>query len=127
MRQEHALEHALAGTGKVIDFSGKWVNELESAMTVVQTNGVLSGTYESKKSSTGATAIGDLVGYVDGDLISFTVHWRAFQAITAWVGQLDSKAKKQTIHTLWQLTKQVVPGEEWASINAGSDSFTRLL
>ncbi|MGQ5525534.1 avidin/streptavidin family protein [Chitinimonas sp. PSY-7] len=127
MRQERALEHALAGTGKVIDFSGKWINELESTMTVVQKNGVLTGTYESKKSSTGAVAIGDMQGYVDGDLISFIVHWRAFQAITAWVGQLDPHTKVQTINTLWQLTKQVAPGEEWASINAGSDCFTRLL
>ena len=76
-------------------------------------------------SSSNTKTVGDLLGYVDGDLISFVVHWRDFQAITAWVGQLDPTAKKQTIKTLWQMTKQVASGEEWASINAGSDTFMR--
>jgi hypothetical protein len=53
------------------------------------------------------------------------VHWDKFQAITAWVGQLVPNANPDTINTLWQMTKQVQPGEQWASINAGFDIFTR--
>jgi heme-degrading monooxygenase HmoA len=42
----------------------------------------------------GNSTKGDLQGYADGDLIAFVVHWRDFQAITTWVGQLDPKASQ---------------------------------
>jgi len=125
MKVEHALGRALTGTGTSVDFSGVWVNELGSEMTLTQVNGSLSGTYASAVSSGGTKTSGDITGSVDGDLISFVVHWRDFQAITAWVGQLDPKAAAETINTLWQMTKQVAVGEEWASINVGADVFTR--
>jgi hypothetical protein len=126
MTQERSLRRALAGTGEKVDFSGTWINELKSEANIVQSSsGSLSGTYESTVSSTGSKTTGDLLGYVDGDLISFVVHWRDFQAITAWVGQLDPSSTVEKITTLWQMTKQVATGDEWASINAGSDSFTR--
>jgi hypothetical protein len=125
MTHEASLKRALPGSGSTIDFSGDWVNELTSRMSISQTNDKLTGTYESAVSGGSSSTIGDVQGYVDGDLISFIVHWRDFQAITAWVGQLDPKAAKQTINTLWQMTKQVTSGEEWASINTGADYFTR--
>jgi hypothetical protein len=126
MLQEKTLARAKRGTGSPVDFSGTWVNELQSKMALTQTNDIISGVYESSVSSGGGTATGDLQGYVDGDLISFVVHWRDFQAITAWVGQLDPSAPQPTINTLWQMTQQVAVGEEWASINAGADTFTRM-
>lgn len=126
MLQEQALRRALAGTGTPVDFSGTWTNQLNSTMVLAQVNDRLSGTYESTVSGGGGSTIGDLRGYVDGDLISFIVHWRDFQAITAWVGQLDPNAPVVTIRTLWQMTKQVAVGGEWASINAGADGFTRI-
>jgi len=125
MLLEHALISALEGTGASFDYTGTWKNQISSEMTLVQSGDALAGTYTSADSSSGQTTIGDLVGYVDGDLISFVVHWRDFQAITAWVGQLDPKAQHSTLISLWQMTKQVAPGKEWSSINAGSDSFTR--
>jgi Avidin family len=123
MSHEQVLARALAGTGETIDFSGTWVNELGSEVELVQTDDVLSGTYKSAVSSGHTTTSGDLQGYVDGDLISFVVHWRKFQAITAWVGQLEKNGA--TMKTLWQMTKQVDAGDEWASINAGADYFSK--
>jgi hypothetical protein len=129
MLHEKALARAKPGTGTPIDFSGTWTNELKSTMTVKQqSNGSLSGTYLSAVSGgNGGTTPGDLLGYVDGNLISFVVHWREFQAITAWVGQLVPQSSPAEISALWQMTKAVDPGEEWASINAGADTFTRSL
>lgn len=124
MLQEKSLARAIAGTGTFVDFSGTWENELHSKGVLTQKNDVLTGTYESAVSEEHKKTIGDLQGYVDGALISFVVHWRDFQAITAWVGQLD--AKTGMINTLWQMTKRVDPGDEWASINSGADYFTRL-
>lgn len=125
MKHENTLTRALPGSGATIDFTGDWTNELKSIAHLKQSGNLLSGTYESKVSSTGDTTAGDLCGYVDGDLISFVVRWRDFQAITAWVGQLRAGASVQTFDTLWQMTTQVAAGDEWASINAGADTFTR--
>ena len=125
MKQEHALGRAASGTAANVDFSGVWINELQSKVTLVQTGNRLAGTYESAVSGTGKKTLGDLQGYVNGDLISFVVRWGDFQAITTWVGQLNPKYGVQTIDTLWQMTKQVEVGGEWASINAGADYFTR--
>lgn len=124
MIQEKAVRRALGGTGKTIDFSGTWINQMNSEARIKQVNGVLSGEYESSDSSSGTKTVGDLLGYVDGDLISWVVHWRDFQAITAWVGQLEP-APAGELKTLWQMTKQVDVGKEWASINAGADVFFR--
>lgn len=125
MRLEQALGRAKPGTGATTNFAGTWNNELGSTMTLVQTGDTLSGEYESAVSSGGSTTIGDLQGYADGDLIAFIVHWRDFEAITAWAGQLEPNVSPDTIKTLWQMTKQVAAGEEWSSINAGSDEFVR--
>jgi hypothetical protein len=124
MLHEKVLTRALAGTGQFVDFSGTWINELGSQMTISQANDVVHGTYQSAVSSGGGQTSGSLLGYVDGDLVSFVVHWDQFQAITAWVGQLEA-ANPQQLNTLWQMTSQVAPGEEWASINAGADSFEK--
>jgi Avidin family len=125
MLLEKALLRATAGTGTAVDFTGDWVNELGSTANITQSSDALTGSYESAVSSNGTKATGVLVGYADGDLIAFTVHWDKFQAITSWVGQLVPNTPNDTIKTLWQMTKQVDLGEEWASINAGSDTFTR--
>lgn len=124
MTPENALPRKTPGTGPLVDFSGVWINELQSAMTISQAKDEVKGTYKSAVSTGGTSTTGSLQGYVDGDLISFVVHWKEFQAITAWVGQLDSKNPK-LLNTLWHMVSQVDPGEEWASINAGADSFTK--
>ncbi|MFO1102671.1 MAG: avidin/streptavidin family protein [Methylocystis sp.] len=123
---EKSLARAARGTGAAVDFTGKWQNELGSIATIAQTGDVIAGQYVSAVSEGGTSTTGVLSGFVDGDLISFVVHWDQFQAITAWVGQLDPKASTQTINTLWQMTSQVPPGDEWASINAGADVFVRI-
>lgn len=125
MQNEQALTRSKAGTGATVNFAGTWTNDLGSQMVLVQTGDALSGSYESAVSSGGTPATGTLTGYVDGDLIAFIVHWDQFQAITSWVGQLAPNAPTETIKTLWQMANQVDAGEEWASINAGADVFTR--
>ncbi len=125
MSLEKSVEYALPGTGKIVDFSGSWYNELKSHMTIEQSDSVLKGIYESAVSSLGTTTKGSLLGYVDGDLISFVVHWDEVQAITAWVGQLESVDSTYKLKTLWQMTNQVSDGEEWSSIAAGADVFIK--
>ncbi|MCK4118352.1 avidin/streptavidin family protein [Ralstonia nicotianae] len=123
---EHSLKYAKTGTGPSVNFSGLWKNELGSEMKITQQGDQLTGTYESFVSATETTATGDLCGYVDGDLIAFVVHWRDFQSITSWVGQCEPNSGNTKINTLWQMTKQVAVGDEWASINAGADAFVKV-
>ncbi|MCF4167058.1 avidin/streptavidin family protein [Zavarzinia compransoris] len=125
MQQEKALLRAATGAADAFDFSGQWINELGSIAFISQNVTMLAGTYQSAVSEGGGTTLGDLTGFASGNLIAFTVRWRDFQAITAWVGQLVPNAPQYTIKTLWQMTNQVTPGDEWASINAGADIFTR--
>jgi hypothetical protein len=94
-------------------------------MNLVQAGEAVTGVYESAVSGGGVTTKGDIQGYVDGTLISFVVHWRDFQAITAWVGRMRGAGQAATIETLWQMIKQVPAGDEWESINAGTDTFSR--
>lgn len=117
-------EGALTGTGGATDFSGTWQNELGSQMVLTHNGDRITGLYESTVSGGHAKTTGDLVGFADGDLLTIVVHWRAFQAITAWVGQLDKAGAN--LNMLWQMVKQVDPGDEWSSINAGADSFTKV-
>jgi len=124
MIQEKALARALPGSAAVVNFTGTWKNELGSEMEITQSGFELAGEYRSAVSSSGSQAKGQLKGYANGDLISVVVHWNDFQAITAWVGQLDKA--QTTLNTLWQMTKQVDPGDEWASINAGADYFSKV-
>ena len=127
MIHEKALARAKPGTGNPFDFSGIWKNELKSTMTITQQSaGIVNGIYVSAVSDTDKTTTGDLTGYTNGTLISFVVHWREFQAITAWVGQIVPHSSPAEINTLWQMTKAVEKGDEWASINAGADTFIRI-
>jgi len=123
MAHDIELVNAKAGTGNSTDFSGKWANELGSNVLFTQEGDALTGVYESAVSSGGGKTYGDVIGHVDGNLISFVVHWRSFQAITAWVGQMDTL---KTITTLWQMTKKSGSEDEWASINSGFDVFTKI-
>lgn len=125
MLLENTLARSTKGTGTPFDFTGTWTNELGSTATFVQNGASLQGDYVSAVSEDGSSTKGTITGFADGDLIAFVVHWDEFQAITSWVGQITPGTVAPTISTLWQMTKQVDPGEEWASINAGADSFVR--
>jgi hypothetical protein len=125
MNQELALGTAVQGTGNAVDFSGDWINELGSTMTLKQQDDTLSGVYRSAVSGDEKATTGKLLGFADGEHISFVVHWDDFQAITAWVGQLDLKASPAAIRTLWQMTSERDDDQVWASINAGADKFVR--
>jgi len=127
-------ESALKRTAKTnpaapaVNFTGKWHNQLTSTVDISVQGSSVTGDYESAVSGTGTTIKGKLVGYVNGDLIAFTVNWPT-AAITAWVGQLTVENGVDTIKTLWQMTKNVEDANEatglWASINAGADNFVR--
>jgi len=124
------ITKAAATAGATIDFSGDWVNELGSKMKIAMAGQALTGTYESPVSGGGGSVKGDLVGFVDGDLISFVVNWTTPASLTAWTGQLVDVAGNDVIKTLWLLVQNIddpsEPNGLWKSTLAGADDFRRL-
>lgn len=133
-KPEHIVGKAVASTSAAgpRDFSGKWKNQLESEMVIVQSGTKITGKYTSKVSSGGSpTPPMDLVGFVNDDLISFSVSWPPKQAVTAWVGQMiEEAAGNPKIFTMWQMTVGIPDDDEddglWKTIAAGTDTFSRM-
>lgn len=123
------IKKAAASKGATIDFSGSWTNQLGSTMDLSQKGEQITGTYTSSVSGGGGTVQGDLSGWVDEDLIAFTVNWKGAGSLTAWTGQLAEENKVETITTLWHLVMNVEDDDEdtdlWKSTFAGTDKFTR--
>lgn len=125
---EHALGAAAAGAAAAAPVGGaKWTNELNSWVQFVVNGNSLSGHYHSAVGLNGGPVDSDdLLGFINGDLISWVVRWPS-AAITAWVGRYEVKNHVETLETLWQMTvmNETSTGDYWDSILAGSDTFTR--
>lgn len=129
MKHDIALKHAAhAKSAALVNFEGRWHNQLHSTVDFTVKGSEVTGTYVSSVSSGGNPVTGSATGYINGDLIAFSVLWPT-AAITAWVGQLTVDGGIETIKTLWQMTTNVADTEEptglWASIYAGADTFIR--
>lgn len=110
-------------------FGGDWKNELGSTMHLKVSGKHVTGDYTSTVSGGSGTAHGSLIGYINGSIICFLVHWGAAPAITAWAGHLVKENGSYAIETLWQLPMKMQhpdnPDELWSSVFAGADRFTR--
>jgi hypothetical protein len=85
MIHEKALTHTLDATKEPPpDFSGRWVNQLSSTMQLTVAGIRVSGIYESAVSGGGGSIRGDLVGFVNGDLIAFVVTWPTAASRPGW-------------------------------------------
>lgn len=128
MNHDLALKHAAPAPSGAVNFSGVWHNQLGSTMDLTISGSDVTGTYTSSVSSGGVAVSGPISGFINGDLIGFSVLWPS-AAITAWVGQLVVESNVDTIKTLWQMTTNVPDAQEptglWASIYAGADTFVR--
>jgi hypothetical protein len=114
----------------VFDFGGHWQNELGSYMDLtVDAKNNVTGTYVSAVSGKGGpTPSTDVKLTVTGDLIAFTVNWG--EAITTWTGHgvFDPQNQPQIL-TLWHLVVSIAdetnPQNQWETVMAGADTFTR--
>ena len=112
------------------DFSGHWVNELNSYMDLKINGNIVSGNYVSAvtEAGPGPTPPYPIYGSVAGDLINFNVNWG--EEITAWIGHgviLAGGAPR--ILTLWQIVHTIQdetdPENQWKTVSAGADEFHR--
>ena len=112
-----------------VDFSGKWKNPLGSSMELKVRGNKVSGTYRTGVGAPGSMEEFPLVGFVNGDILGFTVLWGKYGSITSWVGQHTASKKKDRIDTMWHLVKNIDEESErqnvWGSYLTGANSFTR--
>lgn len=116
------------------DLTGVWYNELGSKMTFHLQDGELSGTYE--------TAVGQAAGTYrlagrtnanpsqGGQALGWTVAWQndylTSHSATSWAGQYQvDEDGSEEIYTLWLLAREALPGDDWASVQVGQDTFRR--
>lgn len=115
-----------------VNFSGKWHNQHNSDMTLkVSADGRITGKYRTGVGAPTPAEEFPLVGFVAGDLISFTVNFGKYGSLTSWAGQHTKHKATQTeeIVTQWYLAKNVPDKQEpkklWACILSGCDTFRR--
>jgi hypothetical protein len=129
-----AAESALQKTKNLVppsfNFAGHWNNELGSTMDLtIRPDNSVTGTYQSAVSgNNGPTPVMDLRGTTTGDLIVFSVNWG--ESIATWAGHgVVDKNNEPEILTLWHLVVSIAdetnPQNQWETILAGSDTFTR--
>lgn len=124
------ISRSALSPGPSINFSGTWLNELGSTMELIQAGSSLTGFYRSAVSGTGDAVVGELAGWADGDLVSFTVNWERTASLTAWTGQLVGAGAGQRLKTMWLLVQNVEDPAEasglWNATLVGADTFRRI-
>lgn len=109
------------------EVEGMWVNERGSTVTLVETDGLLSGHYNTQLGNPDPKSRFPLTGFVEGDQLTFTVNFRGFDSLTSWTGQMSEDEQGRFIRTLWHLTRDVPDTEEeddlWSSIISGPATF----
>jgi len=109
------------------EVNGVWVNERGSSVTFIETDGLLSGHYNTQLGNPDPASKFPLTGFIEGDQLTFTVNFKGYGSLTSWTGQMSEDAEGPYIRTLWHLTRDVPDAEEdddmWSSIIAGSANF----
>ena len=113
---------------ETVDFSGTWTNRLgpEMALSVSEV-GKLQGTFRTQVGTPSPAETFELVGFVSGDLITFTVNLEPHGSLAVWAGQHAVVSDTEKIYTLWHLAENIrdeaKPTHLWAGILAGSNVF----
>lgn len=112
-------------------FEGQWINDRNSAVTLIENDGLLSGYYQTALGQPDKSKHFPLTGFVEGDQITFTVNFKGYGSMTSWTGQLSEDETGPYIRTLWNLTRDVEDAKEaddmWNSITSGASNFRPVI
>ena len=79
----------------------------------VRADGRITGKYRTGVGAPTPAEEFPLIGFVAGDLISFTVNFGKYGSLTSWAGQhTRNKAGTEEIFTQWYLAKNVPDQQE---------------
>ncbi|MGB3455483.1 MAG: avidin/streptavidin family protein [Litorimonas sp.] len=115
-------------TAQAHELDGTWVNEAGSAVEIaVAEDGRLSGVYRTELGAPDAQEGFALTGWVQGDVVAFSVSFTGFGSITSWSGQMSEDEDGLFLRTLWHYTKDIPDADEaedlWRTVNAGFAVF----
>jgi hypothetical protein len=113
--------------------AGTWYNELGSVMNLNVNGSVLSGSYQTAVGN--AQGIYALTGGLDslpfsgeqaaGFVVAWINQYGTSNSVTTWSGQYQVISGVEQIHTLWLLTGETYPQDNWASTLIHNDLFMR--
>jgi Avidin family len=116
-----------------INLEGDWYNELGSKMTIKINGSQISGAYQTAVGE--ASGLYELVGSFDAspDSLNPSVGWvvtwnnasENSNSVTSWCGKLQEINGKETITTMWLLSDDIDPIDNWKSTIIGKDVFIR--
>lgn len=113
-----------------MNFSGSWRNTKNSLLEIVQNGNALTGTFDSGVSDGGQIIKAPIVGWVNGDRVSFTATYEVFGTVVAWVGQVRGEPGNPVIDAHFLHESDIIDSDEvenlWASTRTGSDQFTKI-
>lgn len=112
------------------DFSGTWISDRGSSMTINVLGNEISGHYCSAIGEAEGEGDFPLVGFVSDDLISYTVNFGQFGTLVSWVGQFGpddhSNAALRTVFVAAvNIDDENEPKHAWGSVRTGSDTYTK--
>lgn len=114
-----------------MDFSGKWRNTKNSLLILKQKENALTGTFDSGVSDGGKKIEAPVVGWANGDRVSFTVTYEMFGTVVAWVGQVKGEPGNPVIDAHFLHESDIPEAKEltelWRSTRTGSDQFSKIL
>lgn len=112
------------------EFSGSWVNDRGSVVHLFPSNGLVNGFYQTNLGQPDMSQRFPLTGFIQGDLITFTVNFDGYGSMTSRAGQLSEDQHGPFFRTLWHLTRDIADEMEdanlWRSITAGASNFRPL-
>lgn len=117
--------------------NGSWVNQNGSVMELDDNNGVITGSYISRKGRSAAGKRYPIQGKRNGDVLTFFVDWQDaddnLESITSFSGRIEKDGKSAVrIHTVWILARRWEDEHRtretgaWNAFLTNSDVFDRL-
>jgi len=98
--------------------SGDYVNQSGSLMTIsADKSGKLVGSYTTALGC-GKGIVRPLQGWINGNAITFNVHFGECGSVTSWVGHVTPEG---TIDTIWTLARGAETG--WSTKLTGTSEF----
>jgi hypothetical protein len=113
------------------DVTGQWRNSLGSTMELTADgHHRIDGTFRTGVGVPDKDSGFHVVGFAEGDAVSFCVDFGAVGSVAAWAGHHIVDGDEERLVALWHLARpaRADDGETdaWAALLAGGDEFIRV-
>lgn len=111
--------------------SGRWETDGGGGKLTLKiaADGLVTGSFKTAGGRPKPEEEFPVTGWVNGEIISFTVSWLKYRSITTWCGRYYNDHGKDTISFLWHLARQfsdealTKPNDFAFTFHTGRDAF----